>query len=270
MASVSKPSCNDQGWRPSNGLTAPRCSIWSTSFGRLLNHIAITVGEIVLRQKQKCEQTAIELARDISQTYGAAYATAKSAKRAALQELGWADDGQSVSKLAVALTQTKIEPLLGHRFQRSTIYRYIRVASQLSAPVQSLARVHRFSLRVLVRLSRLTPDQQHDLALSLANKPTKAKQPCLILLEQIFKQSNDLCKLLEKGVAPNAMARQWEFRELRCVVATAGDVRAYLDGYHRCALLLLREKYFDDDEMTVDCEKSLAINVQNPAKKVAQ
>jgi hypothetical protein len=180
-----------------------------------------------------------------------------------LQELGWSDDGQSVSKLAVALTQAKIESSLGHRFQRSTIYRYIRVASQLSEPVQSLARVNRFSLRVLVRLSRLTPDQQHDLALSLADKTSKAKQPYLILLEQIFNQANDLCRLLEKGVAPSVLARQLEFRELRCVVATVGDVREYLNGYHRCALLLLREMADDND-------KSSANSAQNPAKKVAQ
>ena len=216
-----------------------------------------------MRRKQRPEQTAIELACDISQTYEAAYATAKSAKRAALQELGWPDDGQSVSKLAVALTQAKIESLLGQRFQRSTIYRYIRVASQLSEPVQLLARMHRFSLHVLVRLSSLTPDQQHDLALSLANKPSKAKQPCLILLEQIFKQANDLYRLLEKGVAPNVMAHQLEFREFRCVLITVADLREYLDGYHRCALLLLREKVGNND-------KSSANGAQNLAKKVAQ
>lgn len=199
-------------------------------------------------QQPRIEPTAIELARDISQIYEAAYAKAKTSKHAVLGALGWPDEAQPVSQLAVALTQIKIESRLGQRFRRSAIFRYIGVANQLSAPVQALARTHRFSLRVLVRLSRLTPEQQHDLAITLANKPSQAKRSCLLVLEQVFKLSNDLGMLLAKGALPIKLARHLEVWELKRLIETVEATCECLSEYRRCATLLLSEKAGENAE----------------------
>ena len=156
------------------------------------------------------------------------------------------------SKMAVALTQKEIESTFGQRFQRSAIYRYVRLDGQLSEPIKSLARIHCFSLRDLVMLSNLMPDQQHDMAIALANKNVKAKRPQLALLAQILKQMNSLCRLLEKGADLEVITRQLEFVEFRCVVDKAAVMRDYLGEYHRRALMLLREKYDQENNATED------------------
>ena len=119
---------------------------------------------------QREDVSLIDVVCEVSRVYDGAYARAEMQRKAMLEQLGWADEEQVTSTIAVAIAQNEVQTSMGKSLGRSSIMAYAQLAGKINPIGQGLARAFHFSFRDLERLSRTAAATEQE---SLARSPTE-------------------------------------------------------------------------------------------------
>ena len=121
---------------------------------------------------QREDVPLIDFACEAGQVYEAMYAHADLKRSEALASLGWQEDEQATSRIALMLAEQEIKRATGRAVQGRTILLYTSFAEKIGELAKALARAYHLGKRDLNQLTRLTGDAQLALAQKIVSSIT--------------------------------------------------------------------------------------------------